>query len=85
MKTVSTFDAKNKLSALIAAAIDGEPQVITKNGVESAVLISYEEYLRLTAKAEPLVDFFLNSPLRESGLDLTRSKTGPDRDPLEFE
>jgi antitoxin Phd len=85
MNTVSTFDAKNKLSALIAAAIKGEPQLITKNGVESAVLISYEEYLKLKAKTEPLVDFLLNSPLKNSNIDLSRSKAGAGRETLKFD
>ncbi|MBK7707208.1 MAG: type II toxin-antitoxin system Phd/YefM family antitoxin [Acidobacteria bacterium] len=85
MKNVSTFDAKNRLSALIAAAVEGEPQLITKNGVETAVLISYQDYLRLTARAEPFVDFLLNSPLRNSGIDLERSKAGSGRETLEFD
>ena len=85
MKTVSTFDAKNKLSALIAAAIKGEPQLITKNGVETAVLISYEDYLKLTAKNESFVDFLLNSPLKNSNIDLSRSKAGAGRKPLKFD
>lgn len=85
MKTVSTFDAKNKLSALIADASKGEPQVITKNGVETAVLISYEDYLKLKAKNESFVDFLLNSPLKNSDIDLTRSKAGAGRETLDFE
>lgn len=85
MNTVSTFDAKNKLSALIAAANKGEPQLITKNGVETAVLISYEDYLKLTAKNESFVDFLLNSPLKNSNIDLSRSKAGAGREPLKFD
>ena len=85
MNTVSTFDAKNKLSALIAAAIKGEPQLITKNGVETAVLISYEDYLKLTVKNESFVDFLLNSPLKNSDIDLSRSKEGAGRETLDFE
>lgn len=85
MNTVSTFDAKNKLSELIAAAGEGEPQVITKNGVETAVLISYDDYRKLTARKESLVDFLLNSPLRGSDIDLTRSKAGSGRETLDFE
>ncbi len=85
MNTVSTFDAKNKLSALIAAAIKGEPQLITKNGVETAVLISYEDYLKLTAKNESFVDFLLNSPLKNSNIDLSRSKADAGREPLKFD
>ena len=85
MNTVSTFDAKNKLSALIAAAIKGEPQLITKNGVKTAVLISYEDYLKLTAKNESFVDFLLKSPLKNSNIDLSRSKADAGRKPLEFD
>lgn len=85
MNTVSTFDAKNKLSELIAAAGEGEPQVITKNGVETAVLISYDDYRKLTARKESLVDFLLKSPLRGSDIDLTRSKAVSGRETLDFE
>jgi prevent-host-death family protein len=83
MKTISTFEAKNKLSEVIALAEAGEPQVITKNGREAAVVISYQDFQRLTAKKESLSDFLLNSPLRGAKLDLTRSKdTG--RDSIDF-
>jgi prevent-host-death family protein len=83
MKTFSTFEAKNKLSEVIASAERGEPQVITKNGREAAVVISYLEFQRLTAKNESLSDFLLNSPLRGAEIDLTRSKdTG--RETIDF-
>lgn len=85
MNKSSTFDAKNNLSALISAALKGEPQLITKNGTETAVIISYTEYQRLTAKRESLVEFLLNSPLRNSDIDLSRSKAGAGREILEFE
>ena len=74
MRKISTFDAKNRLSEVIAAAEAGEPQVITKNGQEAAVVISIKEFQRLTAKTESLNEFLLNSPLRGANLDLTRSK-----------
>lgn len=74
MQKISTFEAKNRLSELIAAAQTGQVQVITKNGQETAVLISYKEFQRLIAKKESLNEFLLNSPLRRAGLDLTRSK-----------
>lgn len=74
MKTISTFEAKNKLSEVIASAEGGEPQVITKNGRRAAVVISYGEFQRLTAKTESLNDFLLSSPLRGADLDFKRSK-----------
>lgn len=84
MKKSSTFDAKNNLSALITAASQGEPQLITKNGRETAVLISYEDYRKLTAGNQSLVDFLLTSPLRNSEIDLSRSKEDSGRETLEF-
>lgn len=76
MKEVSVFEGKNKFSELVANAAKGEPQVITKNGTATAVVISYSDYKRLTARKESLSEFLLNSPLRGIGdeLDLTRDK-----------
>jgi len=76
MKNVSIFEGKNKFSELVASAAKGEPQLITKNGTPTAVVISYSDYNRLTAKEKPLVDFLLDNPARKYGikLDLTRDK-----------
>lgn len=74
MRLVSTFEAKNKLSEIILAAEEGEPQIITRNGKETAVVISYSEFRRLTARTQSLNEFLLASPLRESEIDLTRNK-----------
>ncbi len=79
MKTISTFEAKNKLSEVIASAERGEPQIITKNGRKSAVIISYGEFERLTAKKIPLVEFLLDNPSRTADveIDLTRDQSAP--------
>lgn len=74
MRQVSTFEAKNKLSELLAAANRGEPQLITKNGVETAVIISYAEFRRLTARQGSLNDFLLRGPLHKSHLKLERNQ-----------
>jgi prevent-host-death family protein len=76
MKQVSVFEGKNKFSELVASAAKGEPQVITKNGTATAVVISFNEYKRLTAKKESLSELLLNSPLRgtDTELDLERDK-----------
>ena len=44
MKTVSVFEGKNKFSEIVAEAAAGEPQLITNNGKESVVMISYTDY-----------------------------------------
>ena len=85
MKTISTFEAKNKLSEVIASAERGEPQIITKNGRQAAVVISFQEFERLTMKKIPLVEFLLDNPSRTDAieLDLTRDKSVP-TDRLDF-
>lgn len=85
MKTISTFEAKNKLSEVIASAERGEPQIITKNGRRSAVVISFQEFERLTAKKIPLVEFLLDNPSRTDDveIDLTRDKSVP-TDEIDF-
>lgn len=74
MKQVSIFEGKNKFSQLVASAAKGEPQLITKNGTATAVVISYSEYKRLTEPKQSLSEFLLSSPLRGADIDLTRSK-----------
>lgn len=51
-------DAKNKLSELVAAAVRGEPQVVTRRGVEAAVVISYQEYERIAAARQGAIPSF---------------------------
>lgn len=76
MKKVSIFEGKNKFSELINNAANGEPQVITKNGKEAAVIISFADYKKFKGKERPLVEFLLDNPFRKYGIaiDLERSK-----------
>ncbi len=41
-------DAKNKFSAVVEAAQRGEPQHVTKRGVAAVVVVSAEEFERLS-------------------------------------
>ena len=45
--TLSLYDAKNRFSAVVDAALHGEPQVVTRRGVPAVVVLSAEEYERL--------------------------------------
>ena len=67
-------EAKNKLSRVVQQAQSEGPQVITVHGKETAVLLSVEEYRKLTGREENLVDFFQRSPLQGVELDVARSK-----------
>jgi antitoxin Phd len=73
-------EAKNKLSEVVQEALDSGPQVLTRRGVEVAVVLSYPEYLKLKKKQTPLSEFFRRSPLagvEDLNLDRDRSPARP--------
>jgi len=67
-------EAKNKLSELIDRALEEGPQVITRYGIEVAVVMPYAGYKKLTTPNMRLGDFLMASPLRKSGLTLSRDQ-----------
>jgi prevent-host-death family protein len=67
-------DAKARFSEVVERARHDGPQIITKNGRSTAVLVSIEEWERKTARSGSLAEFLLASPLRGAGLALDRSK-----------
>lgn len=74
-------EAKNKLSKVVNLAMEDGPQIITLRGRRAAVVISIDEYMNLTRSSSSLSEFFRQSPLMDSGIDLTRdSDTGRDVD-----
>ena len=72
----SVADAKARLSSVIEQARTG-PQIITRNGRPTAVVVSIEEWERRTTRSGTLADFLAASPLRGSGLRVERSKDLP--------
>jgi antitoxin Phd len=65
-------DAKARFSELFRLARKG-PQRVTKHGKEAVMVLSAEEYERLSkARAGSLAQFFADSPLAGSGIDLER-------------
>lgn len=64
----SLADAKTHFSEVIDRALDEGPQTITRRGRETAVIVSTEEWRRKTRRKGNLAEFFMNSPLRDSGL-----------------
>ena len=69
--------AKAKFSEVIERASADGPQTITKNGRKTVVVVSADEWERRTKRKGSLMEFFMNSPLRGSGLKVTRSKDMP--------
>jgi prevent-host-death family protein len=69
--------AKAKLSEVLDHAATHGPQIITRNGRKTAVIVSAGEWERRTQRAGSLASFFAASPLRGSGLTTARSKDRP--------
>ena len=67
-------EAKNRLSEVVRKARSEGPQVITLHGSAAAVVVSAQDYGRMSRPKGKLVDFFRSSPLVGVKLNLTRSK-----------
>ncbi|SFJ95000.1 type II toxin-antitoxin system Phd/YefM family antitoxin [Bradyrhizobium sp. Gha] len=48
MREIQLRDAKANLSTVVDEAIDGKPAVITRHGKKQAVVLSYDEWRRLS-------------------------------------
>ncbi len=82
-KTWQIQEAEERFSSVVDEALKDGPQVITRGGVETVVVIGVDEYRKLTKPNNSFVEFFRNSPLCGVELDIERSKdTGRD---VEFE
>ncbi|HEX3733504.1 MAG TPA: type II toxin-antitoxin system Phd/YefM family antitoxin [Mycobacteriales bacterium] len=71
----SVADAKAHLSELLDQAIHDGPQAITRRGEQIAVVVSIEEWQRKANRAGSLAEFFAESPLHESELEINRIDT----------
>lgn len=66
-------EAKNRLSEVVDKAVHQGPQMITRRGVETAVVLSVENYREIRQPETSLVDFLLSAP-RFDELDVERPK-----------
>jgi prevent-host-death family protein len=66
-------EAKQRFSELVRHARSHGPQVVTRHGEEVAVVVSIEEYRRLTDELPSFKDFLLAAPDLEA-LDIDRSR-----------
>lgn len=63
MRQWALQDAKARLSEVVRLAAEHEPQEITLRGEPTVVVMSREDYDRLTQPRETLVEFMRRSPL----------------------
>ncbi len=72
-------EAKAHLSELVRNTKTEGPQEISVRGKPTAVVLSQEDFQRLTAPKQSLSEFIQGSPLAGLDFDLERDKS-PDRD-----
>ena len=73
-------DAKSKFSQLVDNAMHHKPQFVTKHGNNAVVVLSFEDYKKMTKPKTDLLSFLRNSPLSGVDLDVSRNKADFPRD-----
>lgn len=68
-------EAKNRFSEVVRKASEEGPQMVTKHGKDSVVVLSAEDYRKLEQPKTTLVEFFQKSPLSKIEIDLERDKS----------
>lgn len=70
-------EAKSRFSELVERSLRNGAQIVTRRGKKVVVVLSYEEYRRLTAPQRNLAQFLLQSPLAGSELEIERDRGLP--------
>lgn len=70
-------EAKNKFSHLVERAQHDGPQLVTKHGKEVVVVLSVDDYHKLTRPKKNLAKFMRKSPLSGVDIDISRDETVP--------
>jgi prevent-host-death family protein len=69
--------AKARFSELVDAALADGPQTITRHGRTAVVVVAADEWERKTRRVGNLAEFFAQSPLMGSALEVTRIQDNP--------
>jgi len=80
-------EAKARFSELLERSLTEGPQIVTKRGVETAVLVPIEDWRRLQQRARPTLKelLFAPEPRFEGGLPYPRRGRLRRRKPVRFE
>lgn len=70
-------DAKSKFSEMVERTLTHGPQIVTRRGRKTVVLLPFEEYERLMKHTGSLAQFLLASPLAGSDLVAERDRSLP--------
>jgi prevent-host-death family protein len=79
MATWALADAKAKFSEVVDKAVNHGPQEVTRNGKDAVMVVSKQDWLnsrRVPAQSHrSMADFFRESPLSGSDIDLRRKRS----------
>lgn len=78
-------EAKAKFSKVVEDAVEKGPQIVTKRGVETAVVISIAEWRRASSSERPTLKDVLLGPGPRFNLQLPKRGTGKWRKPVVFD
>jgi antitoxin Phd len=73
MKEWQLQDAKAKFSEVVAGALEGQEQVVTKRGEKAVVVVAYDKYKKLVHGQKTLLEVFSSAP--DGELKIERDKT----------
>jgi prevent-host-death family protein len=79
------YDAKARFSELLDAALKDGPQIVTRRGVEAAVLVPIDEWKRLQAKPRPSIKEILLDPNGPHDIDIPPRRRFRFRRPIDLE
>jgi prevent-host-death family protein len=78
-------DAKARFSELIDNTIEKGPQIVTRRGIDTAVVVSVEEWHRLTEASRPTLKEVLLGPGPRFTIPLPARSKGTSRPPVVFD
>ncbi|MCX7374505.1 MAG: type II toxin-antitoxin system Phd/YefM family antitoxin [Alphaproteobacteria bacterium] len=76
-REIQLKDAKARLSAVVDAAMQGEPSIITRHGKPQAVVLGYEEWQRLLHAAPNFARLLMALPIDDGDAIFERDQTPP--------
>lgn len=77
-------DAKSRFSEFLNAALEEGPQVVTRRGVETAVLVPIEEWRRLQQSSRPTLKELLLGDGPRFDLEIPKRTKWKLRPPIDF-
>jgi antitoxin Phd len=77
-------EAKSRFSEFLNAALEKGPQVVTRRGVEEAVLVPIEEWKRLQQAKRPNIKELLLGPGPRFDLAIPKRRRWKRRPPIDF-